>query len=101
MARFDKIEQNCFLLEDGDEIKCVVASKEDVEFCQKKIATIFDNIKNKKINIIFSPVFGEIKLDELAQLVMPLKGFMKDSSLTIKLGLQLHKLIWPNREKGV
>jgi len=101
MERFDCIEHNSCLLLDGDEIKCVVASKEDIEFCKNKISKIFNNIKDKKINIILSPVFGEIKLQDLAEYVMQMKSIMKDSCLTVKLGIQLHKLIWPHIEKGV
>ena len=101
MQNFDKIETNCELLSDGDEIKCVVASAQDIEYCKNKIESIYEKIKNKKINIIFSPVFGKIELSALASYVSSLKNFMKGSNLTVKLGIQLHKLIWPNIEKGV
>jgi len=101
MEKFDLIEKNADKLTNGDEIKCVVGTEEDIKFCENKIKSVFNQIKDKKINIVFSPIFGKIELNKLAEYVQSLKYFMENSNLTIKLGIQLHKLIWPNIEKGV
>ena len=101
MSKFDKLEENCEKLCDGDEIKCVIATREDFEFCKWKIEKNLEKFKNKKINIILSPVFGKIELDVLANYVHEMKELFQETQVTVKLGIQLHKLIWPNIEKGV
>lgn len=97
----DILETNAELLDDGDEIKCVVANKEDFDFAIDKINKIKNIIKDKNINIIFSPVFNAIDLAELAEMIKSKKQIIKNTKMNIKMGIQLHKIIWPQIEKGV
>ena len=60
MEKYDILDKNVQYIEDGDEIKGVISDKEDFEFFISKIRNVFDLIKNKKVNIILSPVFGTI-----------------------------------------
>ena len=101
MEKYDILEKNAKYLEDGDEIKAVIANEEDFEFFISKVKNILDIIKDKKINLILSPVFGEISLEKLASFVQNGKDNFKGTELTLKMGIQLHKLIWPQIERGV
>jgi 7-carboxy-7-deazaguanine synthase len=74
-----------------DEIKFVVAGREDfnygVTMTQKyKLDTICE--------VIFSPVMPNVLPRDLARWII-------DSNMDVKLGLQLHKIIWPDIERGV
>ena len=54
-----------------------------------------DNALLDRCQVFFSPVFGQI---EPAQIV----DYLSDSGLRdTRVQLQLHKLIWPNVERGV
>ena len=44
--------------------------------------------------ILFSPVSGEMAPAKLAEWIL-------EDSLNVRLHLQLHKIIWPSKEKGV
>jgi 7-carboxy-7-deazaguanine synthase len=75
-----------------DEIKFVCGSKEDFDFS----VDIIKRFKlNTKTHILFSPISGKLELQKLASWVLNTK--MKN----IRLQLQLHKIIWPDIEKGV
>ena len=75
-----------------DSIKFVCASHDDL------VESL--NIINKyqligKCNLIFSPVWGEIKLEDIVE-------FMKANKLNeCKMQLQIHKIIWDKDTKGV
>lgn len=74
-----------------DEIKCVVANREDFDWCLEKLEH-YQAIGQTKI--IFSPVWGELELEVLARWVC-------DSAHDIRLGLQIHKIIWDPNARGV
>lgn len=88
----EMLESNYDLLESEDAVKFVVASKEDME-------AAYDRIKAYSLcstcEVLFSPVFSCI---EPADIVV----FMEEKQLSeVRLQLQLHKVIWPNVDKGV
>lgn len=74
-----------------DEVKFVIGSREDYEWCKKQIAK-FKLIE--KCEVLFSVVFGEL---EPVQLV----NWITEDSLTVRFQLQMHKFIWAPDEKGV
>jgi 7-carboxy-7-deazaguanine synthase len=76
----------------SDEVKFVIGSREDYEWSREAIMKY--DLANRVECILFSPVFGEQSLEELAAWIM------KDS-LPVRLQVQLHKLIWPGVERGV
>jgi 7-carboxy-7-deazaguanine synthase len=85
---FDNFEVLTF----RDCVKFVVWDRIDLDY-----ALFIINKYNltKKTNIILSPVFGEIAPEEIVQ-------FMKNRKLNkVRLGLQLHKIIWNPSERGV
>ncbi|MHC4870966.1 MAG: 7-carboxy-7-deazaguanine synthase QueE [Planctomycetota bacterium] len=74
-----------------DQIKFVIADKND--FTWSKIF-IESNKLIGKAEIIFSPLFDRIPYAELASLIV-------EENLQVRMQLQLHKIIWPEVERGV
>ena len=72
-----------------DEIKFVIGDREDYEW-SKQI------MKKYEINniVTFSPVFGKIDAEIIA-------GWILEDRLDVRLGLQLHKIIFDGERRGV
>lgn len=86
------LKSNYEHLTDDDCVKFVVGSIEDLDAAARVIR---DNALLDKCQVFFSPVFGQI---EPAQIVDYLSEIgLRDA----RVQLQLHKLIWPNVERGV
>ncbi|MBN1619735.1 radical SAM protein [candidate division WOR-3 bacterium] len=81
---YDKIKKT-------DDIKFVVACREDFNFAKN---LIWERELENKANLFFSPVFGKVKFSDLAE-------WLLKSGLNARLQLQLHKLIWNEKERGV
>ena len=80
------------LLDSRDAVKFVVGGEDDLAFARDRCEELglFDST-----NVLLSPVWGEITP---AQIV----DFMAAHGLDrARLQLQMHKIIWPNVEKGV
>lgn len=75
-----------------DEVKFVIADRNDWEFA-KQIISEYDLEKRAKA-ILISPAWGLIDLQELA-------GWVAESGLNLRLQLQLHKYIWGPDVHGV
>ena len=78
-------------LNDKDEIKFVIGDLRDYEWTKSKIKKY--NL-DKKWTILFSPVFGKISLEKLADWIL------KDN-LNVRLQLQMHKYIWAPDKRAV
>ena len=74
-----------------DELKFVVADKKDFDW---SCALIKKHQLENRDNLIFSPVYGEVKLSDLADWIMK-------SGLKVRLQVQLHKYIWGAEKTGV
>ena len=75
-----------------DQIKFVLQNHEDYEFAKTIINQIPDQIPGH--HILFSPVTDRLQANILAKWIL-------DDHLTARLQLQLHKIIWPDIERGV
>jgi 7-carboxy-7-deazaguanine synthase len=75
----------------SDEIKFVIKNRDDFEWAELKIIEF--NLDKTNI-IIFSPVFSELKYEQLAE-------WVKDSNLNIRMQIQMHKHIWSPNLIGV
>ena len=81
---------NIDLLQNTDQVKFVLASREDFEWAMKII---------RKVNleiicpIIFSPVESRLEFSELAK-------WMVENRSAARMQIQLHKQIWPNEPRG-
>ncbi len=76
---------------DTDEIKCVVACREDFDWCIKKL---HQYKAFNRVIIHFSPVWGSVAPEELADWICA-------AHLPIRLNLQIHKVIWSPDARGV
>ena len=88
----EMLASNYDLLREGDAVKFVVASREDLECAQQVIEKygLCD-----KCEVFFSPVFSCIEPSEIVD-------FMEQQGLVqVRLQLQLHKIIWPDQDRGV
>ncbi len=84
--------ENLKKLNNNDQIKFVIGNDEDYEYAKEIIDSKCPGFP--KSQILFSPVAGEMEPDQLAEWIL------KDN-LNVRLHLQLHKIIWPDKLRGV
>lgn len=84
---------NMTRLESHDEIKCVLADREDYLFARAIYQRIFQSSQRRNV-VHFSPVFGQLEARDLAQWIL-------EDRLGVRLNLQLHKFIWNPDQRGV
>lgn len=80
-----------------DEIKCVINSRRDYEWAKEVLAkgNLFENNhNNQKAKITFSPVQGGLEPTKLAEWILA-------DNLPARMQIQLHKILWPDIERGV
>jgi 7-carboxy-7-deazaguanine synthase len=75
-----------------DEVKFVVADREDWEFAGKIIAQY--DLEHRANAILISPAWGQIDLQQMA-------AWITESGLQVRMQLQLHKYIWGPDVHGV
>lgn len=85
--------ENIKRLNQGDELKFVIADKRDYDFAVETLALIPVD-KRGFIHVNFSPCFGKLEPTELS------KWILRDR-LRVRLNMQLHKYIWPPDMRGV
>jgi 7-carboxy-7-deazaguanine synthase len=76
-----------------DQIKFVIATRRDYEFARN--FTREHNLTARTAAVLFSPVHGQIDLQEMAQWIID------DGLEEVRFGYQLHKIIWGAEAKGV
>ncbi|MBS3734832.1 MAG: radical SAM protein [Phycisphaerae bacterium] len=74
-----------------DEVKFVIADGEDYAYACDVVGRY---ALNERVAVTFSPVFGEVDPAELA-------GWLLADRLDVRLGLQVHKILWPGRSEGI
>jgi 7-carboxy-7-deazaguanine synthase len=77
---------------DRDEVKFVVASREDWEYARGVIEKY--DLERRSLAVLISPAWGETDLKEMADLV-------SSSGLNVRMQLQMHKQIWGAEARGV
>jgi len=77
---------------DRDEVKFVVADRDDWEFARGVIERY--DLERRARAVLVSPVWGMTDLKELADLVA-------SSGLNVRMQLQLHKYVWGPEARGV
>ncbi|MCK4342996.1 MAG: radical SAM protein [Phycisphaerae bacterium] len=82
---------NVDLLTPRDEVKFVLADRRDYDWA-KEVLRRYDLLS--RCPVIFSPVHDELPPVELATWILA-------DRLDVRVGLQLHKLIWPPNTRGV
>ncbi|QTA92986.1 radical SAM protein [Desulfonema magnum] len=84
--------ENLKRLHPGDQVKFVISDREDYEYAKKITASECSEIAIN--HMLFSPVLGKIPPAELAKWIL-------EDRLQVRFQLQLHKIIWPETERGV
>jgi len=84
--------ENIKLLKPKDEVKFVIGSEEDYIWSREKL--ISEKLNEFCGNVIFSPVFGQIKYSDMVDWIVR-------DRLDVTFQLQLHKFIWDPSEKRV
>ena len=74
-----------------DQIKFVIKTRDDYDFAKKILNTVPEVSGNR---VLFSPVLKNLKPSLLAEWIL-------DDGLKARLHLQIHKIVWPDIEKGV
>ena len=74
-----------------DQIKFVVADRRDYEWAKQVMAK---HALAEKVQVLFSPVFGELHPRELAEWLLA-------DRLDARLQIQLHKYLWEPSQRGV
>lgn len=82
--------KNIDYLSHKDEVKFVIGDWEDFNFA-KNLMRLMEKVKG---TIHFAPVLGRLKPRDLAKWIL-------EEHLKVHLQLQLHKIIWPSKKKGV
>jgi 7-carboxy-7-deazaguanine synthase len=78
--------ENLSLLQSKDQLKFVIASKSDFDWCCDLLE------KNKvKSETLFSPVFESLKPIQLADWIL-------EKQLNVRLQVQLHKILWGDQK---
>lgn len=83
--------ENLDLLRCGDELKFVLADRQDYLWAVEQIR---DRALAGRCPLLFSPVHGRLDPAELA-------GWVLGDRLPVRLQLQLHKILWPGVVRGV
>jgi 7-carboxy-7-deazaguanine synthase len=84
--------QNLKRLNSHDQIKFVIGNREDYEYA--KTVMVLKNNSVPDYNVFFSTVTEKLAPAELAE-------WMLNDNLKARFQLQLHKIIWPDIERGV
>lgn len=76
-----------------DQLKFVISDQADFDFAAGIVRS--DACRRIRMgNILFSPVSGRVTPAELAAWIL-------DSGLGVRLQLQMHKIIWPDIDRGI
>jgi 7-carboxy-7-deazaguanine synthase len=75
-----------------DQVKFVIGDRSDYEYAKEIMHSISPDFPEKQI--LFSPVSERILPSRLAEWIL-------EDNLNTRLHLQLHKIIWPDRKRGV
>ncbi len=79
-------------LTQNDELKFVVGDRQDFDWACDLIRR--HDLISRVGSVIFSPVYQKISDAELA-------GWVLNCGMRVRLQLQLHKIIWPDKSRGV
>ena len=83
--------QNLDHLKPTDEIKFVIASRPDFDWT---VATIRRHHLDRRFTVLLSAVFGRVILADLAEWLLA-------TGLNVRMQLQMHKVIWDPKARGV
>jgi len=82
---------NLDALRPTDEVKFVIADRADYDYARNVVA---GRELAGRCGVLFSPVLDRLQPSQLAEWILA-------DGLTVRLSLQLHRIIWPGRPRGV
>jgi 7-carboxy-7-deazaguanine synthase len=84
--------ENIYRIDEKDELKFVISDRADYDYAKQ----IFQKARHAspKSPVLFSPVAGRLTPSELSSWIL-------SDRLDVRLQVQLHKIIWPDRDRGV
>lgn len=85
-------EGNLSSMNDNDELKFVIGSREDYEWSVREIER--HRLTQKPFSLLFSTVFGQLSPTKLAEWIIA-------DRLPVRFQLQLHKVLWEPNARGV
>ncbi len=91
MSKKNRLE-NIAYLKPTDEVKFVIANREDYEWTRALIEA--EKLSQRCGEILLSPVFGSIEARDLAAWIL-------EDRLPVRMQLQMHKFIWAPDARGV
>ncbi len=83
--------ENLDALRPGDELKFVIAGREDFDWAARETRS---RALHEKAAVLFSAVHGALPAGDLARWVL-------DDGLPVRVQMQMHKLLWPSVARGV
>ena len=92
----DKAYTNLALLREHDEVKFVLLDRTDYEFAKAVLA----KYETRAQTILLSPATPAHKVSKGLDSGQLAEWIMRDR-LPVRLQLQMHKLIWPGRDRGI
>ncbi len=82
---------NLAALKPTDQIKFVIASRNDFDWA---VATIREHRLDACFTVLVSAVFGAVDLQDMT-------AWLLDTGLNVRFQLQLHKIVWDPKTRGV
>ena len=79
-------------LSSSDQVKFVISSRQDYLYAKKTLPRIPDKLEFG--NVLFSPVWDRLSGKTLARWIL-------EDGLEVRLQMQMHKILWPDIERGV
>ncbi len=86
-------------LDSKDEVKFVISSRRDYEFARQFIQE--HQLHNRVNEVLFSPVHDDPQGNWKGLEARNLVEWILQDGLPVRLGLQLHKIVWDPATKGV
>ncbi len=88
----EEVEKNRFsnvqYLNEHDQVKFVLADRNDYDWSVSKLIQF--NLSVRVSDVLFSPVFGELEPEKLANWIL-------EDNLSVRFQMQLHKFIWGDK----
>lgn len=76
----------------NDQVKFIIGDRQDFFFAEQMLPRLPAHLPPDRV--LFSTVFGRLPLERLAR-------WLLDDKINARLQVQLHKMIWPDRDRGV
>ena len=83
--------QNLDQLREGDELKFVVADRDDYRWAAEQIAS---RDLASRATVLLSPVHGDLDPGKMARWVL-------EDRLPVRVQIQMHNVLWPGVERGI